>query len=168
MNNSSRSIPTTATLEFALAKLYQASANFPEAKKYLAKLLASDPNYVAALLTSGQVDIMSGDSQTALDPLNKALSLAIQFDNQQQKGSILQALGVAYQRLTSPKTRCATSIRRWRSGGRSTTRPALPIVCYKWARFRRRWAIRRPRSQAIRESVEVGRKMETRTAWYKA
>ena len=95
--------PDDSDAEFALAKLYQASANFPEAKKYLAKLLASDPNYVAALLTSGQVDIMSGDSQTALDPLNKALSLAIQFDNQQQKGSILQALGVAYQRLNKPE-----------------------------------------------------------------
>ncbi len=54
------------------------------------------------MLASGRVDIRSGDAQAALDPLNKALSLAIQFDNQQQKGAILQALGIAYQRLNKP------------------------------------------------------------------
>ena len=64
-----------------------------EAKRYLAKLLASDPKNVAALLASGRVDIKANDPQAALDPLNKALSLAIQFDNQEQKGDILQALG---------------------------------------------------------------------------
>ena len=55
-----------------------------------------------ALLASGRVDIKSGDSQAALDPLNKALSLTIQFDNQEQKGSVLQALGIAYQQLNKP------------------------------------------------------------------
>ena len=40
--------------------------------------------------------------QAALDPLNKALSLAIQFDNQEQKGAILQAMGIAYQDLNKP------------------------------------------------------------------
>ena len=95
--------PDDSDTQFALAKLYEESANFDQAKKYLAKLLAWDPNYVTALLASGRVDIKSGDAQAALDPLNKALSLAIQFDNQEQKGAILQALGVAYQRLNKPE-----------------------------------------------------------------
>ena len=94
--------PDDTDAEFALAKLYEENNNFDGAKKYLAKLLASDPNYVNALLASGRVDIKSGDPQAALDPLNKALSLAIQFDNQEQKGSILHALGVAYLHLNKP------------------------------------------------------------------
>jgi len=95
--------PDDSDTQFALAKLYEESANFEQAKKYLARLLAWDPNYVTALLASGRVDIKSGDPQAALDPLNKALSLAIQFDNQEEKGAILQALGVAYQRLNKPE-----------------------------------------------------------------
>jgi serine/threonine protein kinase/tetratricopeptide (TPR) repeat protein len=88
--------PDDTDVEFSLAKLYEDANNYPEAKNYLAKVLASDPKYVAALLASGRVDIKANDPQSALDPLNKALSLAIQFDNQEQKGSILQALGIAY------------------------------------------------------------------------
>jgi tetratricopeptide (TPR) repeat protein len=91
--------PDDSDAQFALATLYEETGNYEQAKKYLSKLLASDPNYTAALLASGRVDILSGDAQGGLDPLNKALSLAIQFDNQQQKGAVLQALGVAYQRL---------------------------------------------------------------------
>jgi tetratricopeptide (TPR) repeat protein/serine/threonine protein kinase len=94
--------PDDTDAQFALAKLYQASNNFGEAKKYLAKVLSSDPKYVAALLASGQVEILDGNPQAALDPLNKALSLAIQFDKQEQKGNTLQALGIVYQRLNKP------------------------------------------------------------------
>ena len=95
--------PDDTDAEFALAKLYEDAGNYTEAKKYLGKVLASDPKFVAALLASGRVDIKSGDSQSALDPLNQALSLAIQFDNQEEKGAILQALGVAYQQLNKPE-----------------------------------------------------------------
>ncbi len=94
--------PDDAQTQFALAKLYEDSGNLDQAKKYLSQVLKSDPNFVQALLASGRVDIKSGDSQAALDPLNKALSLTIQFDNQEQKGSVLQALGIAYQRLNKP------------------------------------------------------------------
>ncbi len=95
--------PDDTDVQFALARLYEDSNDFDKAKLHLAKVLAADPNYVSALLASGRVDIKSGDSQAALDPLNKALSLAIQFDNQEEKGSALQALGVAYQRLNRPQ-----------------------------------------------------------------
>ena len=91
--------PDDSDVQFTLATLYEDTGNYDQAKKILSKLLASDPNYVAALLASGRVDIRSGDAQAALEPLNKALGLAIQFDNQQQKGATLQALGIAYQRL---------------------------------------------------------------------
>ena len=95
--------PDDTDAEFALAKLYEDSADYDQAKTYLAKLLSSDPNNVTALIASGRVDIKSGTPQAALDPLNKAMSLAIQFDNQEQKGAILHALGVAYQHLNKPE-----------------------------------------------------------------
>ncbi len=91
--------PDDIDAQFKLAELYEAANNFDAAKKRLALVLAADPKNVNALLASGRVDIKAGDPQAALDPLNKALSLAIQFDNQEQKGKILQAMGIAYQHL---------------------------------------------------------------------
>jgi eukaryotic-like serine/threonine-protein kinase len=95
--------PDDTNGQFALAKLYEEAGNYGEAKKYLGKVLAADPKYVAALLASGRVDIKANDSQAALDPLSKALSLAIQFDNEEQKGAILQSMGLAYQDLNKPE-----------------------------------------------------------------
>ena len=47
--------------------------------------------------------ITRGNPQTkATDPLNRALSLAIQVDNQEQKGAILHVLGAAYASLNKP------------------------------------------------------------------
>ncbi len=91
--------PTDIDAQFALATLYEDANNYDAAKKRLALVLAADPKNVNALLASGRVDVRAGDDQAALDPLNKALSLAIQFDNQEQKGNILAVMGVAYQDL---------------------------------------------------------------------
>ncbi len=91
--------PGDIDAQFALAKLYENANNFDAAKKRLAQVLAADPKNVNALLASGRVDVRAGDDQAALDPLNKALSLAIQFDNQEQKGDVLAAMGLAYQDL---------------------------------------------------------------------
>ena len=91
--------PDDSDAQFKLAELYEDANNFDAAKKRLALVLAADPKNVNALLASGRVDIRAGDDQAALDPLNKALSLAIQFDNQEQKGDVLAAMGLAYQDL---------------------------------------------------------------------
>ena len=95
--------PDDTDTQFALARLYEDSGNYDQSKKYLAKVLASEPNDVQALLASGRVDIKSGDPQSSINPLNKALSLTIQFNNLQQKGAVLQALGNAYQRMNRPE-----------------------------------------------------------------
>ncbi|HUI84073.1 MAG TPA: tetratricopeptide repeat protein [Candidatus Binatia bacterium] len=94
--------PDDTDVQFALGKLYEDANRFDDAKKHLASVLASDPNNITALLASGRVDIRSNDFQAALDPLNRALSLAIRSGNQEEKGNVLQALGVAYQRLNEP------------------------------------------------------------------
>ncbi len=91
--------PDDIDAQFKLANLYEEANNLDAAKKRLALVLAADPKNVNTLLASGRVDIKAGDPQAALDPLNKALSLAIEFDNQEQKGAIVQAMGIAYQDL---------------------------------------------------------------------
>ena len=51
-----------------------------------------------------------------LDPLNRALSLAVQMDNQEQKALILLAMGIAYRAArTNPTKLCATIKSHWRS-----------------------------------------------------
>ncbi len=91
--------PDDSDAQYRLASLYEEANNLDAAKKRLALVLSADPKNINALLASGRVDILAHDPQAALDPLNKALSLAIQFDNQEQKGAIVQAMGIAYQDL---------------------------------------------------------------------
>jgi tetratricopeptide (TPR) repeat protein/predicted Ser/Thr protein kinase len=91
-----------ADVQFALAGLYEQASNFDEAKKHLATVLSHDPKNVDALLASGRVEIKASNPQGGLDFLTRALNLAIQLDNQQQKATILQANGIAYSMLDKP------------------------------------------------------------------
>ena len=45
----------------------------------------------------------SGSPQAALDPLNRALTLSVQLDNQEQKAATLPVPGVAYKMLNKPE-----------------------------------------------------------------
>lgn len=94
--------PSDTEVQFALAKLYEQTSDYAAAKQRLTAVLASDPKNVAALLASGRVAIVSGDPKGGLDFLSKALPLAIELNNQQEKASILQATGIAYSRLNQP------------------------------------------------------------------
>ena len=94
--------PDDTEAQFALARLYEKEGNLDESKKHLAKVLASDPKNIRALRFSGRVEIEAGNPQAALEPLNKALSLATLSGNQEEKGSILQAIGIAYSDLNQP------------------------------------------------------------------
>ena len=95
--------PEDADVQFALAGLYEQTSNFDQAKQYLAKVLSHDPKNVDALLASGRVEIKASNPQGGLDFLTRALNLAIQLDNQQQKATILQATGIAYGSLNKPE-----------------------------------------------------------------
>jgi tetratricopeptide (TPR) repeat protein len=94
--------PEDTDAQLALAGLYIGKGNYDEAKKYLAKVLAVDPKNLRALRTSGRVEIESNNPQAALEPLNKALSLATVSGNDEEKGAVLFALGVAYNDLNKP------------------------------------------------------------------
>ena len=94
--------PDDMDAQYALASLFEKASNFDEAKKRLAIVLAADPKNIKALRAIGRVQIITGSPQAALDPLNKALSLATLSGNQEQKGLVLQAMGIAYNELNQP------------------------------------------------------------------
>jgi tetratricopeptide (TPR) repeat protein/predicted Ser/Thr protein kinase len=95
--------PGDTDVQFALSGLYEQASNLSEAKKRMAAVLAADPKNVAALLALGRLENKDGNPQAGLDYLSRALTLAIQFDNTEQKAAILQATGIAYTMLNNPQ-----------------------------------------------------------------
>ena len=101
--NLAKILPDNTDVRSALGALYEDTGDFSKANERYQEVLAANPKDITSLLATGRVDIKSGDSQASLDPLNRALSLAVQVDNQEQKASILQALGIAYSDLNKPQ-----------------------------------------------------------------
>jgi eukaryotic-like serine/threonine-protein kinase len=97
--NLAKSAPDNADVEFALANVYSDKGDFDNARKQLSKLLHDDPKNLNALLAMGQMEIRAGKPQDALEPLNHALSLSVEVDNQEEKGQILHGIGMAYEVL---------------------------------------------------------------------
>jgi tetratricopeptide (TPR) repeat protein/predicted Ser/Thr protein kinase/TolB-like protein len=94
--------PSDADVQFALAGLYEQVSDYDAARKRLATVLASDPKNVEALLSSGRVELKAGNAQAGLGFLDRAETLAVLLDNQQEKAGILQARGIAYGMLNKP------------------------------------------------------------------
>ena len=94
--------PADTDAQFALAALYEQTNDFAGAKQRLAAVLADDPKNVQALLASGRVAIKSDDPNSGLEFLNRAYTLADELNNQEEKATILQATGIAYEVLNRP------------------------------------------------------------------
>jgi tetratricopeptide (TPR) repeat protein/predicted Ser/Thr protein kinase/TolB-like protein len=88
--------PNDPEAHYELALLQEEAGEFEEAEQHLGTALAADPRNVTAQLALGRVLIKSGATEDALAPLNQAMSLAIQSDNDEAKANTLQALGIAY------------------------------------------------------------------------
>ena len=97
--NLAKVTPDDPDVQFALAGLYEDTEAFDKARDHYGAVLKADPRYANALLAMGRVEIKSGNPQNSLDYLNQARALAIQFDNDEQKATVLQAIGVAYRQL---------------------------------------------------------------------
>jgi eukaryotic-like serine/threonine-protein kinase len=94
-----QSMPGNLDIQYALGSLYLDQSDYGQARTHYANVLKSDPKNLNALLYTGWVEVASGKPEAGLDPLNRALTLSIQVDNPEQKGEILQALGMAYESL---------------------------------------------------------------------
>ena len=101
--NLAKASPDNPDIRFALGSVYEDSQELAKAKTNYEAVLKADPNNLTALLAMGRVAIKNGDNQAGLDPLNRALTLAVQFDNKEQKALILLAMGIAYRVLNKPE-----------------------------------------------------------------
>ena len=97
-----RSSPGNVETQFALASAYEDDGDLDKARANVAAVLKAEPNNISALLAMGRLAIKQGDAQAALQPLNQALSVSVQLNNQEQKALILLAMGIAYRVLNKP------------------------------------------------------------------
>jgi len=101
--NLAKLMPDNTDVEYALGSLYLDNGQYDKARTQFTKMLTADPKNILALWQMSGVDAMQDNPQAALDPLNKALSQAIQTDNQEAKALILQALGISYRQMNKPE-----------------------------------------------------------------
>ena len=107
--------PNSAMVQFDLGGLYEQSGELEQAQQQFAKVVELDPKFVEGLLALGRVEIKRGDPQASLEPLNSALTLAIQLNHDEARANMLQAIGIAYKQLGRPTRRSRTTRSRSRS-----------------------------------------------------
>jgi len=95
--------PDDTDTQFALAQLYEDNGDYGKAREHLSVVLKQDPNYIDALKAGGRVENKSGNLQGGLEYFRKALSLAEQVDNPEQRASSLQGIGISYGLLNKPE-----------------------------------------------------------------
>jgi eukaryotic-like serine/threonine-protein kinase len=94
-----KALPEDAEIQYNLARLNEQAGLFDKAREYYSKVLERDPKSVDALLAMGRAENKSGNPQGGLEHLNRALTLAIQLENEEGKAAVLQAIAVAYRLL---------------------------------------------------------------------
>src|SRR3989441_2283853 len=97
--NLAKILPDDPAVQYALGRLYEDTASLDKVRAYYQKLLTSDPKDTDALLHMGWVELRGNNSQGSLDYLNRALTIAVQLGNDEQKALILDAVGTAYQHM---------------------------------------------------------------------
>jgi serine/threonine protein kinase/tetratricopeptide (TPR) repeat protein len=94
-----KAAPEDTDVRYELARIQEETGALDQARENFLRVLKDDPKYLDALLAAGRVEIRRREPQAALEHLNQALTLAIQFDNVEARGTILNATGIAYKRL---------------------------------------------------------------------
>jgi tetratricopeptide (TPR) repeat protein len=101
-DNLMKLMPNDPEVQFAMGAVYDRHGAFDQAREHYLKALQADPKYMDALLAVGTVEWKRGNAQGSLDYLNRALSLAVELNNQQGKASALHEIGNAYMALNKP------------------------------------------------------------------
>jgi tetratricopeptide (TPR) repeat protein len=100
--NALGSSPNDTSTQLELGALYETTGALDAARDELEKVTAADPKNLDALVAAGRVEIKRKNPQGAIEPLNRALAIAIQLDNEDARGTIYNAIGIAYKRLNRP------------------------------------------------------------------
>src|SRR5215469_16461326 len=85
-------LPNDPDIQYSLARLYEDSGAFDKARSSYDKILTRDPKNVDALLHTGWVEIRRDNAQGSLEYLGRALALAVQLQNDDEKAAILDAM----------------------------------------------------------------------------
>ena len=101
--NLAKSMPENSDVELSLGGLYVDTGEYDKARIQLSKLLQAEPKNPQILWKMGGLEITSGNTEAAFDPLLQGLSVADQTDNQEAKALILNAIGVAYGLTNKPQ-----------------------------------------------------------------
>jgi eukaryotic-like serine/threonine-protein kinase len=94
--------PDDTDVQFALAQLYEDGGDFTNARQHLAIVLKQDPKFIDAVKAGGRIENKSGNPQGGLEYFNRALTLAEQVDNPEQRASSLHGIGITYGMLNKP------------------------------------------------------------------
>lgn len=95
-------MPNDSQVQFEIGSVYAGHGAFDQAREHFQQALQADPKYVDALVSLGTVEFKRGNPQGSIDYLNRALSLAVELNNQQGKASALQAIADDYKALNRP------------------------------------------------------------------
>lgn len=101
--NLAKVLPDDTDVRFALGGLYETTGSFDKALNEFRSVLARDPKHIDALFAVGRVEIQRKNPQGALEPLSAAVALTVQIENDEARGRILNAIGIAYKRLNKPQ-----------------------------------------------------------------
>jgi serine/threonine protein kinase/tetratricopeptide (TPR) repeat protein len=97
--NLAAATPDDPEIQFTLGRLYEDTGAFDKARDHYAKVLAIDPKYLNVLIAMGRTEAKSDNPQSALDYFNRALTLAIQLENDEARATVLQGIGFCYRQL---------------------------------------------------------------------
>src|SRR5262249_5582112 len=77
--------------------------DFAKAREYYQKILAANPKDIAATIDLGRIEFKSGNPQASFEPLNRAYSMAVQVDNQEQKATAPPLMAGGYRMTSKPE-----------------------------------------------------------------
>lgn len=97
--NLAKTSPGNNDIQHTLAALYLDIGDLEKARAHYSNVLKAEPKNLDALIQMGWLEVQGGSPQSGLDPLNRALSLAVEVDNQEQKAQVLAAMGIAYEAM---------------------------------------------------------------------
>ena len=101
--NLAKAAPGDSSIQLALAQLHKNSGHYDAARDYLIKVLDREPNHAEALVAIAEVEGERRNPQGALEYLNRALTLAIQLDNDELRSRVMYATGHIYRLLNKPE-----------------------------------------------------------------
>jgi eukaryotic-like serine/threonine-protein kinase len=159
--NLAKASPNSAVVQYDLGGLYEQSGDFDKAREHYAAVVRLDPKFVEGQRAMGRIEIQRGNPQASLEPLNKALGLAIELNNEEARANVLQAIGIAYKQLDRPEEairRYQESLEIKRKLGPSQRR-GMAASIGEIAQANERLGKPREAEQGLREALKIQREI---------